>query len=63
MDDKVITQHMLISLMEYEKIQILTNKVKGSLNVLELGAGYGRTANMVLSLSENEKNFIINGMF
>ena len=57
-DDKVITQHMLISLMEYEKIQILTNKVKGSLNVLELGAGYGRTANSVLSLSENVKYVI-----
>ena len=57
-DDKVITQHMLISLMEYEKIQILTNKVKGSLNVFELGAGYGRTANMVLSLSENVKYVI-----
>ena len=57
-DDKVITQHMLISLMEYEKIQILTNKVKSSLNVFELGAGYGRTANMVLSLSENAKYVI-----
>ena len=57
-DDKVISQHMLISLMEYEKIQILTSKVKGSLNVFELGAGYGRTANMILSLSENVKYVI-----
>ena len=57
-DDKVITQHMLLSLMEYEKIQILTNKVKNSLKVFELGSGYGRTANMILSLSENVKYVI-----
>ena len=57
-DDKIITQHMLISLLEYEKIITLTNKTQGSLNVLELGAGYGRTANMVLSLSENAKYVI-----
>jgi len=57
-DDKIITQHMLISLLEYEKIKILTNKTAGSLNILELGAGYGRTANMVMSLSEDVKYVI-----
>jgi len=57
-DDKIITQHMLISLLEYEKIKLLTSKTKNSLNVLELGAGYGRTANMILSMSEKTKYVI-----
>ena len=57
-DGKVITQYMLISLLEFEKIKILTSNVKGPLSILELGAGYGRTANMVLSLYQNAKYVI-----
>ena len=57
-DKNPITQYMLISLLEYERIKNLSNNLDGSLNILELGAGYGRTANMVLSLSENVKYVI-----
>ncbi len=57
-EDKIITQYMLTSLLEYEKIKLLTKKIKKPLNVLELGAGYGRTANMVLSLSKDVKYVI-----
>ena len=57
-DDKVITQYMLTSLLEYEKIKILTNSINRPLNILELGAGYGRTANMILSLSKDVKYVI-----
>ena len=57
-DDKVISQYMLISLLEYEKIKILTSSVTRSLNILELGAGYGRTANMIMSLSKDVKYVI-----
>ena len=58
LDDKVITQYMLTSLLEYEKIKILTNSINRPLNILELGAGYGRTANMILSLSKDVKYVI-----
>ena len=57
-DNKVITQYMLTSLLEYEKIKILTNSINRPLNILELGAGYGRTANMILSLSKDVKYVI-----
>ena len=53
-----LTDKLDEAIVEYEKIITLTNKTQGSLNVLELGAGYGRTANMVLSLSENAKYVI-----
>ena len=47
---------MLSAMLEYEKIKILDSKSKKkSLNILEIGSGYGRTANMVLSLSKNVK--------
>ena len=58
LDNKVITQYMLTSLLEYEKIKILTNSINRPLNILELGAGYGRTANMILSLSKDVKYVI-----
>ncbi len=57
-DNKLITQHMLISLLEYEKISILTKNKKENLHILELGAGYGRTANIFLSLMNNCKYVI-----
>ena len=57
-EDKIISQYMLISLLEYEKIKILTNSVNRPLNILELGAGYGRTANMIMSLSKDVKYVI-----
>ena len=57
-DDKIITQYMLTSLLEYEKIKILTQSIKKPLNILEIGAGYGRTANMILSLDKDVKYVI-----
>ena len=57
-DGKIITQHMLLSLLEFEKIQSLIKINKKNLNILELGAGYGRTANTIISLSENIKYVI-----
>ena len=53
MDDKIITQYMLTSLLEYEKIKILTQSIKKPLNILEIGAGYGRTA-----IFSKQKNYI-----
>jgi len=59
-DGKLVTQHMLSAMLEYEKIKILDSKSKKkSLNILEIGSGYGRTANMVLSLSKNVKYVLV----
>jgi len=57
-DNKIITQYMLTSLLEYEKIKTLTKSIKRPLNILELGAGYARTANMILSLDKDVKYVI-----
>ena len=57
-ENKILTQQMLISLLEYEKILKLIDKKNDQLRILELGAGYGRTANMILSLRENTKYVI-----
>ena len=55
-DGKIITQQMLISLLEFEKIQTLINlSLEKQVKIVELGAGYGRTANMILSLIHNVK--------
>ena len=54
-NNKLISQHMLISMLEFEKINTLVKNINKPLNILELGAGYGRTANMFLSLSEGVK--------
>ena len=49
---------MLISLSEYEKIFSLINK-KENIKILEVGAGYGRTANAIISLNSNIKYVIV----
>jgi len=54
-DEKIITQQMLISLLEFEKINLLSGKSKKTAEIIELGAGYGRTANMILSLMNDVK--------
>tara|TARA_B100000401_G_C52759244_1_gene697284 strand:+ start:460 stop:1392 length:933 start_codon:yes stop_codon:yes gene_type:complete len=56
--EKIITQQLLISLLEYGKIKSLTKNTKKPLKILELGAGYGRTANMILSLEPKAKYVI-----
>jgi SAM-dependent methyltransferase len=57
-DNKIYSQNMIISLLEYEKIELLTKKERGPLKILEVGAGYGRTANMIISLMEDVKYVI-----
>ena len=57
-ENKKFTQQMLISLSEYEKIFSLINK-KENIKILEVGAGYGRTANAIISLNSNIKYVIV----
>ena len=57
-NDQLISQQLLISLLEYDKIKILTKNHRKPLKILELGAGYGRTANMILSLEPDTKYVI-----
>ncbi len=54
----LLSQHLLISFNEYQKIKKLLGVTNKTLNFLELGAGYGRTANMILSLEHNCKYVI-----
>tara|TARA_B100000586_G_scaffold59915_1_gene41256 strand:+ start:4158 stop:5312 length:1155 start_codon:yes stop_codon:yes gene_type:complete len=58
-DNKVVNQHLILSILEYEKIKILTNNINSNLRFLEIGAGYGRTANIVLSLNKKSKYIIV----
>ena len=58
-DGKLYNQHFLYSLIELEKINKLINISNSNLKVLEFGAGYGRTANLFLSLSKNIKYVIV----
>ena len=49
-----VSQDNLNSLMEYEKIEKLINKLSAKKNrFLEVGAGSGRTAKVVLSVNDN----------
>jgi putative sugar O-methyltransferase len=57
-NNKNFTQHLLISMFEYEKIETLVKNIKEPIKILELGAGYGRTANTILSIKENAKYVI-----
>lgn len=59
LDNKTLSQNMIIAMQECEKIFQLTSSVKKPLKVLELGAGYGRTANMMLSMSEDVEKYVI----
>ena len=60
-DKNLISQHLLVSLLEYESVKSLTQEIKKPLKILELGAGYGRTANMILSL-EPETKYVISDL-
>lgn len=57
-DNKIINQQLLFSLLELEKISKITDIKKKNLKVLEFGAGYGRTANLFLSLNPQVKYVI-----
>ena len=58
-DSYNINQHLMYSINELEKINILTDSKESDLKVLEFGAGYGRTANMLLSIKKNTKYVIV----
>jgi len=58
-DGLEITQDNLNSLYEYEKIEGLLNKIEGTKKIfLEVGAGAGRTATVILSVNDNAKYVI-----
>ena len=58
-NNKEITQDNLNSLLEFEQIEILLGKnKKRKNNILEVGAGSGRTAKAILSIMDNVKYVI-----
>jgi len=54
-----INQHLMYSLNELDKIDFLLNKKNENINILEFGAGYGRTANAILSTKKKVKYIIV----
>ena len=58
-DNYKLNQHLLFSLIELEKMNKLIDISKKDLKILEFGAGYGRTANLYLSLVKNLKYVIV----
>jgi len=58
-NEKKINQHFLYTIIEFEKISKILDIEKKNLHILEFGAGYGRTANLFLSLSSQVKYVIV----
>jgi len=58
-NEKKINQHFLNKIIEFEKISKILDIKKKNLHILEFGAGYGRTANLFLSLSSQVKYVIV----
>jgi len=58
-NEKKISQHFLFTILELEKIIKIIDVKKKDLKILEFGAGYGRTANLFLSLSSEVKYVIV----
>jgi len=54
-----LNQHLLYSFVELEKINKLLNNKNENINILEFGAGYGRTANMLFSIKKKLKYIIV----
>ncbi len=55
-EDKKITQDKLNSILEFINIDKIIDKISStSLNILEIGAGSGRTTETIISLLENKK--------
>jgi len=52
-----LNQHLLISILEVEKILEILNTIENKI-ILEIGSGYGRTANAILSITKNVKYII-----
>jgi len=59
-DNKIVNQHLILSILEYEKIKFLSSNFNDEqLRFLEIGAGYGRTANAIISLNKKTKYIIV----
>lgn len=56
-DNFKLNQHLLISILEVEKILEILNTTENKI-LLEIGSGYGRTANAILSITKNVKYVI-----
>ncbi len=54
-----LNQHLLYSFVELDKINKLLNNKDENLNILEFGAGYGRTANILFSTKRKLKYVIV----
>ena len=54
-----VNQHLLYSLAEIEKIDKLMSNKSENFNILEFGAGYGRTGNLLFSVKRNVKYVIV----
>ena len=54
-----LNQHLLYSFVELDKINKLLNNNDENLNILEFGAGYGRTANILFSTKKKIKYVIV----
>jgi len=57
-DNLTITQDKLNSLIEFEKIEKISKKIK-KINFLEIGAGSGRTTETILRLNKKVNKFIV----
>ena len=57
-DNLELNQHLLISILEVEKILEILNTTENKI-LLEIGSGYGRTANAILSITKNVKYIIV----
>jgi putative sugar O-methyltransferase len=56
-DNLELNQHLLITIFEVEKILEILNTTENKI-LLEIGSGYGRTANAILSITKNVKYVI-----
>ena len=58
-DNIEVNQHLMYSIVELEKINRILDNKNENLNILEFGAGYGRTANLFFSLMKKIKYVIV----
>ncbi len=57
-DNLEINQHLMYTINELERLQKIIDFRKKDIRILEIGAGYGRTANAIISLYEGVKYVI-----
>ena len=54
-----INQHLMYSINELQKIDLILSEKKENIKIIEFGAGYGRTANVILSTKKKVKYIIV----